>query len=227
MDSETQLALDSNVLVAATVGPADRLWPKWKTFDAKAPASRFVPSLVLQEFYEVTEGVGSAQPGIFARLVSDTQIAIRLGGRGPPSDAALAAQRITGNRLDKVRLLLADFIRQIGAWDSSKARNLLREFEQAYAIRKADFLGRHPVISNFDPLSCAMVQARLERLVPGGGQSWTRDCGILSQVDYILRAGSKSGHFVTEDAHHIGRHARDITQLTVIQRVRDLTGSFY
>ena len=64
MDSETQLALDSNVLVAATVGPADRLWPKWKTFDAKAPASRFVPSLVLQEFYEVTEGVGSAQPGI-------------------------------------------------------------------------------------------------------------------------------------------------------------------
>jgi hypothetical protein len=160
-------------------------------------------------------------------VISDTLIAIRLGTSVPPSDAALAGKGITGNRLEKVRLLLLDFSRQSGGWDARKARALLRDFEKGYAIRKADFFQRHPVNTSLDTKSCAAIQSKLSTLVPNGGQSWIRDCEILAQVNHILHTGTLDGLFVTEDEHHIGRHAKRILQFTVIRGIRDLNGRFY
>ena len=225
MASEIHYALDTNVVVAATIGPADRLWSDWSRFDATEATSRFVPSLVREEFYAVVEGIGSPRPGVVDQVVSDTLIAIRLGMASPPTEIALAAAGITGNRLQKVRLLLADFHRQSRTWDQEVARGLLREFERGYAVRKTDFFERHPVNTSLEPSACAATRLKLAPLVPNGGQSWLRDCEILAQVNHILAVGAANGHFVTEDAHHIGRHAKQIVQLTVIQGIRNLSGT--
>jgi hypothetical protein len=227
MATEEFVALDTNVVVAAIIGPGDRLAKAWSVFDGSNRAPRFIPARVMQEYYEVVEGVGRSIPGVRDQLVSDALQAIRLGQKAQPGAQELAAAGITGNRIEKVNLLLGDFQTRIGAWDPRQAREMLYEFEREYADRKKRFLDRHAVMDPPEGLPTVALREELAKIIPGGGKSWVRDCEIIGEIHEILVARSLSGILVTEDAKHIGRHSGKICGLTAIKGIQDLGGKPY
>lgn len=220
------LALDTNIIVAATVGQPDLFWSAWVNFDRVAIRKRFVPRAAMEEFSEIVEGVGSRRTGILEQLLSDAITAIRSFGPRQPGRADLESIGIVGNQAAKV-VRLFDSIKEAcgNRWDSGDARELLRRYELDFALRKAEFFNAHPIYEPSDASATAVMAAGLEAIGSSRGQSWKRDCGILAQVGMIGRERQLSIEFVTEDRHHIWRLSRQILALTPLARIRDMAGA--
>ena len=207
------LSLDTNVVIAATVGEPDRLRGAWNLFDSREARERFITQGVVDEFLGTVEGVGRDAPGIVTELISDCLNAIRIWGDEPPTEAKLTGAGLTHPRQDRVmRFVRASFEVAGEPWSAHMAKRAIRDFERQYAVRKQVFFQSHPVYDPADSSSVTSFRLSLEPLIPNGGASWKNDCLILGQVAAVLQERRLTGEFVTEDHRHLGRHSPEITR---------------
>jgi hypothetical protein len=210
------------VLIAATFGPADRLWGDWLHFDQTEHDSRFLTKAAFDEFALVVEGIGGS-PGIYETLLGDAIRAIR--SASPMEPDASVIRRVNPERPQGLeRLIVAVRASVGGVWNSTKALQALRGYEKEFAERKRAFLSKHRLFDppESDELS-AMFQALLN-IIPAGGMSWDWDCRILSQTAAYKSSAEIEVHFVTDDQRHVGKHSGGIKALTQISVIRSLAG---
>lgn len=211
------------MLIAASLGPADRLWEDWLQFDKVEPNTRFLPKAALDEFALVVEGTGGS-PGIYETLLGDGIRAIRWASPNEPDGAMIRALKAL--RPQSVERLIAAVRAAIGGtWDSTKALQALRGYEKQFAERKRDFLARHRL---FDPPQSNELSAKyvgLVQIIPNGGRSWDWDCRILSQTAVYKSNEAIEVHFVTDDQRHVAKHSKSIKALTNIAVIRTLAGA--
>ena len=220
------LAVDTMVMVAATLGEADRLWDRWQTFDSTEPPTRFIPRAAHDEFSALVEGIGSARPGIHEEIISDASIAIIRAAPDEPNEADLSAMGLDGTRLERIRRLLPILAQTIdGGWDSIGALDALRKYESDFARRKRDFLARHFVFTPVDEARWTRLSNDILALIPAGGASWRNDCRILAQAAMHIVESDRATSFITEDRRHMARsHCRRILGMTGLTEIRDLIG---
>jgi len=215
------------VMVAATLGEADRLWKDWRTFHGREPPTRFIPRAAHDEYSALVEGIGSGRTGVLEEIISDAAMAILLARPAEPSGANLSAIGLAGARLDRIKRLIPVLAGIFGGgWDSGKALDALRSYERDFARRKRDFLARHFVFTPADEVMCRLISSNIEALIPSGGASWHNDAEILAQAAMHKVESDQATAFVTEDQRHMSKpRSKEIIRITGLSGIRDLRGN--
>ncbi|HKZ49112.1 MAG TPA: hypothetical protein VJ397_10070 [Thermoplasmata archaeon] len=212
--------------MAATVGPADRLWPRWLDFDGHQTKDRVLPRYAYEEFLETVEGSGP-EPGMLERLFSDCTLLIRLSRPEYPATSAASQAGLTSERIARSTRLLETIAKELGRWDSDEALRALREQEAMFYQTKRGFLARHEVFAHADENAWRAFYERLQRLIPRGGMSWDWDCKIVAQAACFRVERKLDVQFVSEDKKHLQKHRVRILAITGLRGLVDLQCQWY
>ena len=219
------LALDTAVMIAAVLGEPDRLWKDWRDFDKREAAPRFLPRSAPDEYSQVVDGLGRAEPGVLETVVADGARLIRAAGRNPPDKALVESLRLPLNRTARLQKLVP-VLRAIAptGWSARAALFALRAFEREVYVRKRDFRSRHPLFAASDAGTCEKKRAKLFAMIPSGGISWGFDARILAEASQHFAETGLKTEFVTDDRKHMRSRNDAILAVTGLERLRDLQG---
>jgi len=219
------LALDTAVIVAAVLGEPDRLWVDWNDFDKRESALRLLPKSALEEYSQVVEGLGRADPGILETVVADGARLIRTAGPKAPDSTTVASLELPPNRSARLERLIPVLraITPVG-WNGHAAAAALRTFEREAFARKRDFLARHPLFVPSDAQAFERKREQLFKLIAAGGTSWAFDSRILAEASQHAAERAQKTEFVTEDHRHMSPRCPAILAVTGLERLRDLQG---
>lgn len=219
-------SLDTSIVVTATFGPADRLWPKWIGFDRQIGDSRFVSAAAYEQFERVVEGLGTTQPGIFDQALSDVMAVLRLAGNAVPDGHHIEKLGIPGNRRARAERVIGRLVakQNVAEWSPTVARNDLRRFDERFAKRRTEFFKRHQVVAPSNVTDVDALTARLRPVIPNGGLAWGESCRIVAQSAVIGIERSMPVTLVAEGGH-IMRNSKKLRQLSALHDVVDLSMS--